>query len=186
MTARPKDRAPGPTPSTRTARSRRSTRGGDLLVSRRRHRRPGRVRGAVVHDPGERPERREAERRLPIGPRHPSAGGSDLACPDANSQPPPRSLAWPEPGGKRFAQSLIRAVSDPRDVSVGPDQHGGGSGDRAEHREFPRAIIASLDQTHPIRPGRDVEGARLGYLPFMPLIGCAERNFRSYEQSLKF
>src|SRR5262245_53413703 len=39
-----------------------------------------------------------------------------------------------EPGGQGVTKALVRAVADPRDVSVGPNQHGSGSSDRAEHR----------------------------------------------------
>ena len=66
-----------------------------------------------------------------------------------------------EPGGQGVTKALVRAVSDPRDVSVGPDQHGSGSSDRAEHRELPHTSVSSVDPLHPIRPWSDVEGAGL-------------------------
>jgi hypothetical protein len=56
---------------------------------------------------------------------------------------------------------LVRAVSDPRHVSVGPNQHGGGSSDRAEHRELPHPSVSSVDPLNPIRPWSDVERAVL-------------------------
>ena len=46
-------------------------------------------------------------------------------------------------------------------MPVGPDQHGGGSGDRAEYRKFPWAGVFGVDQPDPVRPGRDVVAARL-------------------------
>src|SRR5512143_4246668 len=66
-----------------------------------------------------------------------------------------------EPGGQGVSKALVRAVSDPRDVSVGPDQHGGGSSDRAEDRELPRTSVSSIDPLNPIRPWSDVEGTGL-------------------------
>src|SRR3954468_19254574 len=56
---------------------------------------------------------------------------------------------------------MVRAVSDPRDVSVGPNQHGSGSSDRAEHRELPHISVSSVDPLNPIRPWSDIEGAGL-------------------------
>ena len=58
-------------------------------------------------------------------------------------------------------KALVRAVGGPRDVSVGPNQHGSGSSDRAEHRELPRTSVSSVDPLNPIRPWSDVEGAGL-------------------------
>ena len=43
-----------------------------------------------------------------------------------------------EPGGQRVSEPQLGSVSHPGHVSVGPDQHGGGSGDRAEYRKLPR------------------------------------------------
>ena len=47
------------------------------------------------------------------------------------------------------------------DISVGPDQHGGGSSDRAECRKLPRTDVFGVDQLNPIRPWSDVEAAGL-------------------------
>ncbi len=52
-------------------------------------------------------------------------------------------------------------LSHPGDISVGPDQHGGGSGDRAKYRKLPRTDVFGVDQLDPIRPWRDVEAAGL-------------------------
>ncbi len=46
-------------------------------------------------------------------------------------------------------------------MSVGPDQHGAGSGDGAEHRELPSAGVFGADQLDPIGPGGKVDGAGL-------------------------
>ena len=73
-----------------------------------------------------------------------------------------RWTSWcPEPGSQRVAQSGICAVSHPGDISVGPNQHGGGSGDRAKYRKLPQADIFSVDQLDPIRPWSNVEAAGL-------------------------
>ena len=53
------------------------------------------------------------------------------------------------------------AVSHPGDISVGPNQHGGGSSDRAEHRKLPQTSVFGVDQLNPIRPRSDVEAAGL-------------------------
>jgi hypothetical protein len=44
-----------------------------------------------------------------------------------------------EPGRERVREPWASAVSRPGDVSVGPDQHCGGCGDRAQYRELPWA-----------------------------------------------
>ena len=46
-------------------------------------------------------------------------------------------------------------------MAVGPDQHGRGSGDLAEHRELPHAFVLGVDQPDSICPRRDVEPAGL-------------------------
>src|SRR5207244_12825711 len=66
-----------------------------------------------------------------------------------------------EPGGQRFRESELGSVSDPGNVSVGPDQHGSGSCDRAEYRELPLPLVARVDQLDPVRPWSDVEAAGL-------------------------
>ena len=52
-------------------------------------------------------------------------------------------------------------LSHPGDMSVGPDQHGGGSSDRAEYRELPRTGIFRVDQLDPVCPWGDVDAAGL-------------------------
>src|SRR5215813_9037491 len=44
-------------------------------------------------------------------------------------------------------------------MSVGPDQHGVRSSDRAKHRKLPWTSTSRLDQPDPIRPWGDVEAA---------------------------
>src|SRR3954454_2418214 len=46
-------------------------------------------------------------------------------------------------------------------MSVGPDQHGTRSGDRAKCRKPPHAVVFGVDQLDPIRPRSDVEAAWL-------------------------
>src|SRR3979411_2422326 len=53
------------------------------------------------------------------------------------------------------------SVSDPCNVSVGPDQDGGGSGDHAEHGKLPLPDIFRIDQLDPVSPRSDVEAAGL-------------------------
>src|SRR5262245_46255651 len=66
-----------------------------------------------------------------------------------------------EPGSEGPMEALVRASADPRDVSVGPNQHGSGSSDCTEHRKFPRTTVSSFDALNPIGPRSDVEGAGL-------------------------
>jgi hypothetical protein len=66
-----------------------------------------------------------------------------------------------EPGGQRFGESEVGSVSDPGDVSVGPDQYGSGSGDRAKDWKLPGADIFSIDRLDPVSPWGDVEAAGL-------------------------
>jgi len=72
-----------------------------------------------------------------------------------------RGTARPEPGSQSFAKALVRAVADPRNVSVGANQHRRGRRDCAEHRELPHTSVSSVDPLHPLRPWTDVEGAGL-------------------------
>ncbi len=55
----------------------------------------------------------------------------------------------------------VSPLSDPADVAVGPNQHGSGSSDRAEHRKLPRTGVSSVDQLDAVSPRSDVEAARL-------------------------
>ena len=56
-------------------------------------------------------------------------------------------------------KAVVRAVSDPRDVSIWADQYRNRSNDRAEHRELPYACIASIDALNAFRPSSDIERA---------------------------
>ena len=62
---------------------------------------------------------------------------------------------------KRVGQSRLGSISHPRGVSIGPDQHGGGSRDCAERRKLPRTNVFGVDQLDAIRPCSDVEAAGL-------------------------
>src|SRR5664279_3948454 len=61
-----------------------------------------------------------------------------------------------KPGGKRVREAQVRAVSHPGDISIGPNQYGSGSRDRAKFRKFPCSDIFSVDQLDPVCPCRDV------------------------------
>ena len=75
----------------------------------------------------------------------------------ALSVPPRRS----EPGGQRVGEPQLGSVAHPGHISVGPNQHGGGSSDRPECRKLPRTHVFGVDRLNPIRPGSDVEAAGL-------------------------
>src|SRR5688572_9375898 len=66
-----------------------------------------------------------------------------------------------EPGGQGVTKAVVRAVSDPRDVSVGANQHGSGRSDCAEDRELPDTGVACVESLNPICPWSDVEGSGL-------------------------
>src|SRR3984893_2985442 len=66
-----------------------------------------------------------------------------------------------EPGGQRFRESEVGSVSDPGNVSVGSDQHGSGSGDRAKYRKLPHTDIFSIDQLDRVSRWSDVKAAGL-------------------------
>ena len=66
-----------------------------------------------------------------------------------------------EPGGQRVSEPRLGQVSHPGHISVGPNQHGGGSSDRPEYRKLPRTDVFGVDQLNPIRPRSDVEAAGL-------------------------
>jgi hypothetical protein len=55
----------------------------------------------------------------------------------------------------------LGSVSHPGDISVGPNQHGGGSSDRPECGKLPRTEVFAVDQLNPIAPWSDVEAAGL-------------------------
>jgi hypothetical protein len=56
---------------------------------------------------------------------------------------------------------LERRAARRRRLSVGPDQHAGRSGDRAEYRKLPRAVVCRVDQLDAVCPWSDVEVAGL-------------------------
>src|SRR5438445_3131901 len=64
-----------------------------------------------------------------------------------------------EPPRKRLRQILVREVSHPGHMTVGPNQHGAWRRDRAECRKLPRADVFGVDQLNPICPWSDVEAA---------------------------
>src|SRR5215472_15302123 len=66
-----------------------------------------------------------------------------------------------EPGGERVREPRVGSVSYPHHMSVGPNQHGSGSTDRAKYRKLPRTAIVRVAHLNPIRPWRDVEAAGL-------------------------
>src|SRR5580704_16174780 len=69
--------------------------------------------------------------------------------------------AHSEPRCEGLTQSLIGAASDPGDVSVRPDQHSTGSGDRAKYRQLPGTCVLSIEQLDTVRPRCDVKAANL-------------------------
>jgi hypothetical protein len=56
---------------------------------------------------------------------------------------------------------LVGFISHPCDVSIGPDQDGSGSIDRADYGKLPHAKMFSIDELDPIRPLRDIQVAGL-------------------------
>ena len=75
-------------------------------------------------------------------------------------------------------EAHVSAVST-QATSVGPDQHGSGRGDRAEHRQLPRAGVRGVDQPHPIRPRRDVEAPGSPRLSSTGRASCSRVKTRS-------
>ena len=53
-----------------------------------------------------------------------------------------------EPGGQRVSEAHLGSVSYPGHISVGPNQHGGGSSDRPDCRKLPRTDVFGVDQLH--------------------------------------
>jgi hypothetical protein len=53
------------------------------------------------------------------------------------------------------------SVSHPGHVSVGPNQHGSGSRDRAKYRKLPDTNVSGVDQLNPVRPWSGVAAAGL-------------------------
>jgi hypothetical protein len=56
---------------------------------------------------------------------------------------------------------LVGFVSHPCHVSIGPDQDGSRSSDRADYGKLPYAKIFGIDQLNPIPPRVDVEAPGL-------------------------
>src|ERR1700722_908412 len=74
----------------------------------------------------------------------------------------PFPVTLSEPGSQGATQSGLGAVPHPGDISVGPDQHGSGSRDRAKYRKLPRTSVFGVDQPDPaVCPRRDVKAAGL-------------------------
>src|SRR5215813_306137 len=64
-----------------------------------------------------------------------------------------------EPSRQRLREPRLSQVTDPRHISVGANQHGGGSSNHPKYRKIPRANIIGVDQLNPIRPRSEVETA---------------------------
>lgn len=56
---------------------------------------------------------------------------------------------------------MLSRVTDPRNISIWPDHHSGGSRDHADCRKLPRAVVRGVDRLNPIAPRADVERAGL-------------------------
>ena len=50
----------------------------------------------------------------------------------------------------------MRSVPHPGNISVGPDQHGGGSGDRAKYRKLPHTTAIAEDPARPALTNPDL------------------------------
>src|SRR4051812_16598381 len=66
-----------------------------------------------------------------------------------------------EPPRQRVSEPRLGLLTYPGHIAVGPDQHDSGSGDRAEHRKLPRAVVSGVDLLDPVRPWRDVDATGL-------------------------
>ena len=71
------------------------------------------------------------------------------------------STGRPEPGGERVNKPDLSLIPYPSHISIGPDQHGRGCGDRTHHRKIPFTNIFRLNRLNPIGPRSDVEAAGL-------------------------
>ena len=65
------------------------------------------------------------------------------------------------PGGQCVGESHVGSVSDPGDVAVWANQHGGAAADHAEYGELPFPFAARVDQLDPVSPWSDVKVAGL-------------------------
>src|SRR5689334_24912772 len=68
-----------------------------------------------------------------------------------------RRCRWSEPSGERIREAHMGSFSYPGDISVGPNQHGTGSRNRANDRKLPRTSVFDVDRVDPIHPWSDVE-----------------------------
>src|SRR5262249_21677690 len=66
-----------------------------------------------------------------------------------------------EPGDQRVTEPWVASVARPGNLSVGPDQHSGRSGDIAQYRPLPRPGIVGVDEPDTICPPSGVEATGL-------------------------
>jgi hypothetical protein len=69
-------------------------------------------------------------------------------------------LRYAAEGGSNQVVKQLAQVSHPANISVGPNQYGSRSRDRADYPKLPGTDVFSVDQPNPIGPWRDVEAAR--------------------------
>ena len=62
------------------------------------------------------------------------------------------SSSGSEPHGQRVAQTGVRAVPHPGDVSIGSDQESGGGCHLTQDRELPVAAVLGVDGQHTVCP----------------------------------
>ncbi|MBA3949939.1 MAG: hypothetical protein H0X44_08355 [Acidobacteria bacterium] len=62
----------------------------------------------------------------------------------------------PDPRCQCLSESRLRRLPNPRDVTVGPNQHRRWSRNRADRRQRPGAVERRVDQLYAIRPSREV------------------------------
>ena len=65
------------------------------------------------------------------------------------------------PCHRAASEPMARSVARPGNISVGPDQHGGGSAHRADYRKTPFANIFRIGQLNATGPWTDVDAAGL-------------------------
>ena len=66
-----------------------------------------------------------------------------------------------EPSRQRVNKPWLSQLSDPRHISVGPNQYGTRSNNGSDRRQFPHTSIFGVDQANAIRPRSDIETAAL-------------------------
>ena len=79
----------------------------------------------------------------------------------AGSTPPPTPARRPEPPVECATQRRVAETPGPGDMAVGPDQYRRRRSDCPDDRQHPFACIGRLDESHSIRPRRDVNPAGL-------------------------